>query len=66
MNTDLSINAQRITVFLEVSQTWPVTHLLLKAKAIVSRESLDRIIPKNIRIVVPLLKLEFKPTVPGA
>lgn len=46
MNVELSINYQRITIFLEASQIWLVTHLLSEAKAAVSKESLLRIILK--------------------
>lgn len=65
MNAELSINAQRITISLEASQMWPVIHLLSEAKAVVSRESLHRIIPKNLRVVLPLHKPEIKPSVPA-
>lgn len=34
MNAELSINARRITVSLETSHMWPMTHLLWEAKAV--------------------------------
>ena len=57
MNAKLSINYQRITILLEISQIWLVTHLS-EAKAAVSKESL-RIILKISELYYFFLNLSL-------
>ena len=57
MNAKLSINYQRITILLEISQIWLVTHLS-EAKAAVSKESL-RIILKISELYYFFLNLNL-------
>lgn len=59
MNATLSINYQRITILLEASQIWLVTHLLSEAKAAVSKEFLLRIILKISELYYFFLNLSL-------
>lgn len=60
MNAKLSIHAQRVTISLEASHTWPMIQLLWEAKAVVSRESLDRIMTPDLRVAFLLSNPEFE------
>ena len=60
MNADLSINAQSLTVSSVASHTWLVIHLLWETQAVMNRESLNKLIPRNLKVVFSLSKSEFE------